>query len=177
LAKILNQQPVVKGIEINVSCPNVKKGGLQFGVDPNLTAEVVKLVRKATSLPLIVKLSPNVTDITVIAKAAEAAGADALSLINTLLGMAIDIKTGKPKLGAITGGLSGPAIKPIAVRMVWQTAKAVKIPVIGIGGIMTGEDALEFLLAGATAIQVGTANFVDTQAPLRIAEEIKAYYA
>jgi dihydroorotate dehydrogenase (NAD+) catalytic subunit len=176
LAKILNQQPVVKGIEINISCPNVKKGGIQFGVDPNLTSEVVKAVRKATSLPLIVKLSPNVTDITLIAKAAESAGADAVSLINTLLGMAIDITTGKPKLGAITGGLSGPAIKPIAVRMVWQTAKAVKIPVIGIGGIMTGEDALEFLLAGATAIQVGTANFVDTQAPIKIIEALAKHY-
>ncbi|NQT30552.1 MAG: dihydroorotate dehydrogenase, partial [Candidatus Saganbacteria bacterium] len=175
LAKILNKESTVKGIEINISCPNVTKGGMFFCFDPKATAELVKSVRKVTSLPIIVKLSPNVTDIALIAKEAEAAGADAISLINTLLGMAIDIETGKPKLGAITGGLSGPAIKPVAVRMVWQVAKVVKIPVIGIGGIMDGNDAIEFFLAGASAIQVGTANFVDTQAPIRIVNEIKEY--
>jgi dihydroorotate dehydrogenase (NAD+) catalytic subunit len=175
LAKILNKESGIKGIEINISCPNVKKGGITFGIDPDLTAEVVRSVRQSTSLPVIAKLTPNVTDIAAIAKAAEAAGADAVSLINTLLGTAIDIETRKPKLGATTGGLSGPAIKPIAVRMVWEVAQMVKIPVIGIGGIMTGEDAIEFFLAGASAVQVGTANFVDTQAPIRIVEEIKSY--
>jgi len=175
LAKLLNKQPVVKGLELNISCPNVKKGGMYFCFDPKATSELVKEVRKQTSLPLIVKLSPNVTDITQVAKAAEDAGADAVSLINTVLGMSIDIYSGKSRLGAVTGGLSGPAIKPIAVRMVWQTAKAVKIPIIGIGGIMTGNDAIEFFMAGAKAVQVGTANFVDTQAPIRIVAELKAY--
>lgn len=175
LAKILNKESVVKGIEINISCPNVKKGGMQFGIDPDSTAEVVRAVCQATSLPVMAKLSPNVTDVTIIAKAAEDAGADAISLINTILGMAIDIETQQSKLGTPTGGLSGPAIKPIAVRMVWQVANVVKIPIIGIGGIMTGEDAIEFFLAGASAVQVGTANFVDTQAPVRIVEEIKDY--
>ena len=175
LAKILNKQPEVKGIEINISCPNVHKGGMFFCFDPKATYELVKLVRKETSLPLIVKLSPNVTDIAAIAKQAEAAGADAISLINTLLGMAIDIKTKKPKLARMVGGLSGPAIKPVAIRMVYQVAQAVKIPIIGVGGIMTGADAVEFFLAGASAIQVGTANFVDTKAPVRITEEIKTY--
>lgn len=175
LAKILNKEPLIKGIEVNISCPNVKKGGMFFCFDPKATSELVKTVRKATSLPLIVKLSPNVTDITLIASQAESAGADAISLINTLLGMSIDIETRKSKLGTPTGGLSGPAIKPIAVRMVWQVAQAVKIPVIGIGGIMTGRDAIEFFLAGASAVQVGTANFVDTQAPIRIVEEIEEY--
>ena len=175
LAKMLNKQPAVKGIEINISCPNVSKGGMFFCFDPKATGELVKTVRKETSLPLIVKLSPNVTDIVVIAKQAEAAGADAVSLINTLLGMAIDVDTRKPKIGNITGGLSGPAIRPVAVRMVYQVAQMVKIPVIGIGGIMAGEDAIEFFLAGALAVQVGTANFIDTQAPIRIVEEIKEY--
>jgi dihydroorotate dehydrogenase (NAD+) catalytic subunit len=175
LAKTLNKEPLVKGIEINISCPNVSKGGMFFCFDPKATGELVKTVREETSLPLIVKLSPNVTDIAVIAKQAEDAGADAISLINTLLGMAIDVETRKSKLGNITGGLSGPAIKPVAIRMVWQVAQIVKIPIIGIGGIMTGEDAIEFFLAGASAIQVGTANFVDTQAPIRIVEEIQEY--
>ncbi|MBN2057264.1 MAG: dihydroorotate dehydrogenase [Candidatus Saganbacteria bacterium] len=177
LAKILNQQPLVKGLEVNISCPNVSRGGMFFCFDPKATFELVKMIRKATSLPLIVKLSPNVTDIALIAKQAEDAGADAVSLINTLQGMAIDIEMRKSKLGLATGGLSGPAIKPVAVRMVWQVFKTVKIPVIGIGGIMTGADAIEFFLAGASAVQVGTANFVDTQAPLRIVEEINAYLA
>ena len=175
LAKILSKESLVKGIEVNISCPNVEKGGMFFCFDPKATLELVKTVRKQTSLPLIVKLSPNVTDIALIARQAEQAGADAVSLINTVLGMAIDIETRKPKLGAKTGGLSGPAIKPIAIRMVWQVAQMVKIPIIGVGGIMTGEDAIEFFLAGASAVQVGTANFVDTQAPIRIVEEIKEY--
>lgn len=175
LAKILNKQPLVKGIEVNISCPNVSRGGMFFCFDPKATFELVKMIRKETSLPLIVKLSPNVTDIALIAKQAEDAGADAVSLINTLWGMAIDIETRRSKLGMPTGGLSGPAIKPVALRMVWQVAQTVKIPVIGIGGIMTGKDAIEFFLAGASAVQAGTANFVDTQAPLRIADEIKDY--
>ncbi|MBI5399363.1 dihydroorotate dehydrogenase [Candidatus Saganbacteria bacterium] len=177
LARILNKEPLVKGLEINISCPNVSHGGMFFCFDPKATFAVIEAIRKATSLPLIAKLSPNVTDIAMIAKEAEKAGADAISLINTLWGMAIDINTWKPKLGMPTGGLSGPAIKPVAIRQVWQVAKAVKIPVIGVGGIMTGDDAIEFFLAGATAVQVGTANFVDTQAPIRIVEEIKAYLA
>ena len=175
LAKILNKESLVKGLEINISCPNVSKGGMYFCFDPKATAELVKSVRKATSLPIIVKLSPNVTDIALIAQEAEKAGADAVSLINTIWAMAIDVNTRKSKLGMPTGGLSGPAIKPVAVRLVWQAAQAVKIPIIGIGGIMTGEDAIEFFLAGASAVQVGTANFVDTQAPIRIVEEIKDY--
>lgn len=177
LAKILNKQPQVKGIEINISCPNVSEGGMFFCFDPKATAALVKAVRKETSLPLIVKLSPNIADITLIAKEAENAGADAVSLINTLWGMAIDVETRRSKLGMPTGGLSGPAIKPVALRMVWQVSQAVKIPIIGVGGISTGEDAIEFFLAGASAIQVGTANFVDTQAPVRIVEEIKKYLA
>jgi dihydroorotate dehydrogenase (NAD+) catalytic subunit len=175
LAKTLNKQPLVKGLEINISCPNVSHGGMYFGFDPAATFAVIAAVRKATSLPIIAKLSPNVTDIAMIAKEAEKAGADGISLINTLWGMAIDIETWKSKLGMPTGGLSGPAIKPVAVRQVWQVAKAVKIPVIGLGGIMTGDDAIEFFLAGATAVQVGTANFVDTQAPIKIVDQIKAY--
>ncbi|MDI6731744.1 MAG: dihydroorotate dehydrogenase [Candidatus Margulisbacteria bacterium] len=175
LAKILSREPIVKGLELNISCPNVKKGGLQFGTDHDATSNLVKTVRKATNLPLIVKLSPNVTDITVIAKAAAKAGADAISLINTFLGMSIDAETKHFNLGAKTGGLSGPAIKPVAVRMVWQTAQVVKIPVIGVGGIMNGNDAIEFFLAGASAIEVGTANFIDPQAPLKIVKEIEEY--
>jgi len=175
LAKILSKETMVKGIEVNISCPNVNKGGMAFGVDPNLTAQVISAVRKAATQPVIAKLTPNVTDITVIAKAAEAAGADALSLINTLVGMVIDIETGKSRLGTLTGGLSGPAVKPIAVRMVYEVAHAVKVPVIGIGGIMSGSDAVEFFLAGAKAVQIGTANFIDTEAPVRIIREIEAY--
>jgi dihydroorotate dehydrogenase (NAD+) catalytic subunit len=173
LAKILSKEIMVKGIEVNISCPNVKKGGMAFGVDAGLTKDVISAVRKATRQPVIAKLTPNVTDITVIAKAAVEAGADALSLINTIVGMSIDIETGKSRLGTQTGGLSGPAIKPIAVRMVYEVAHTVKVPVIGIGGIMTGNDAVEFFLAGAKAVQVGTANFVDTEAPIRIIKEIE----
>lgn len=175
LAKILSKENLVKGIEVNISCPNVKKGGMAFGVDPNLTREVISAVRKATSQPIIAKLTPNVADITVIAKAAVEAGADAISAINTIVGMAIDIEIGSSRLGTMTGGLSGPAIKPIAVRMVYEIAHAVKVPVIGIGGIMTGADAVEFFLAGAKAVQVGTANFIDTEAPTRIIKEIEDY--
>ncbi|MDD4179574.1 MAG: dihydroorotate dehydrogenase [Candidatus Margulisbacteria bacterium] len=175
LAKRLSKETMVKGIEVNISCPNVKKGGMLYGCDASLTKEVIAAVRKATTQPIIAKLTPNVTDITVTAKAAVEAGADALSLINTIVGMSIDIETGKSRLGSLTGGLSGPAIKPIAVRMVYEVAHAVKVPVIGIGGIMTGNDAVEFFLAGAKAVQVGTANFVDTEAAIKIIKEIEDY--
>ena len=142
-----------------VNYPNVKKGGIVFGINPKESAKVIRAVKKATRFPVVTKLSPNVTDIKVMAKAAEDAGSDAISLINTITGMAIDVETRKPKLANITGGLSGPAIRPIAVRMVWEAAKVVKIPIIGIGGIMTASDALEFIIAGAAAVQIGTANF------------------
>jgi dihydroorotate dehydrogenase (NAD+) catalytic subunit len=175
LAKRLDKEPTVKGIELNISCPNVKHGGMLFGVDPKLTAEVVIAVKKATALPVIAKLTPNVTDIALIAKAAQDAGADAVSLINTVLGMAINVENWKSKIAAGPAGLSGPAIKPIAVRMVYQVAKAVNIPVIGIGGIMTPEDAIEFFLAGASAVQIGTANFVDPEVCAKIINGIKSY--
>jgi dihydroorotate dehydrogenase (NAD+) catalytic subunit len=165
----------IAALEANISCPNVQHGGMLFSCDPRLTYEVVAHVRKATTLPVIVKLSPNVTDITAIARAAEDAGADAVSLINTLLGMAIDLETRRPRLPLGLGGLSGPAIKPVALRMVWQVAQAIRLPVIGIGGITTGEDALEFLVAGATACQVGTASFVDPCSCRRIIEEMRRY--
>ncbi|QWV91749.1 dihydroorotate dehydrogenase [Geomonas oryzisoli] len=165
----------VAGIEVNISCPNVKQGGIVFGTDPGAAREVVSLVKRNTSKPLIVKLSPNVTDVVLMAKACADAGADALSLINTLTGMAIDLERRRPVLANVTGGLSGPAIKPVALRMVWQVAKAVKLPLIGIGGIMNGRDALEFMLAGATAIQVGTASFLDPSAAQRIAQEMEQY--
>jgi dihydroorotate dehydrogenase (NAD+) catalytic subunit len=166
---------LVDGLEINISCPNVAKGGLQFGQDPSLTYEVVNKVRHSTKLPLITKLSPNVTDIKIIAKSAEAAGTNAISLINTILGMAIDINTRKPVLGNITGGLSGPAIKPIALRMVFEVAKVVKLPIIGQGGIMNAADALEFIIAGATAVAIGTASFVDPKVSLKIIDGIENY--
>ena len=177
VSRALSNQPKVKGLELNISCPNVKKGGMSFGIDPKATKDLIESVRLATKLPLIAKLSPNVTDITEIAKAAVSAGADALSLINTVMGMAIDIKTKKPKLATFTGGLSGPAIRPIAIRMVWQVAQVVDVPIIGIGGIMTAEDAYEFILAGAKAVQVGTANFVDVEASIKIIEGLKALTA
>ncbi|HSM73562.1 MAG TPA: dihydroorotate dehydrogenase [Desulfobacterales bacterium] len=175
LAAQLDDLPEVAGIEVNISCPNVKAGGVAFGVQPDMAARVVAAVRAETAKPVVVKLSPNVTDVTEIARSAEGAGADALSLINTITGMAIDIHTRRPKLANITGGLSGPAIRPVAVRMVWQVARAVQIPVIGIGGIMTAEDALEFLIAGAAAVQVGTANFVNPRATMEILAGIVAY--
>lgn len=175
VAKRLDSVEGVHALEINVSCPNVKKGGLSFGADPKNAARVTRIVREVTSLPVIVKLTPNVTDITAIAQAVEKAGADAVSLINTLTGMSVDIKTRKPHLKNITGGLSGPAIKPVALRMVWQVAQKVSIPVIGIGGIMTAEDALEFMIVGAKAVQIGTANFVNPRATLDVIEGIKDY--
>lgn len=165
----------VAGVEVNISCPNVKQGGIVFGTDPAAASQVVELVRRSTSKPLIVKLSPNVTDIVSMAKACVDAGAEALSLINTLTGMAIDLQSRRPVLANITGGLSGPAIKPVALRMVWQVAKAVKVPIIGIGGIMNATDALEFILAGATAIQIGTANFLSPAASQEIARGMEAW--
>ena len=165
----------VSGFELNISCPNVKEGGIAFGTDARMAASITAAVRAATKKLLIVKLSPNVTDITHIARAVEAAGADALSLINTLLGMAIDIKTRRPILANIMGGLSGPAIKPIAVRMVWQTYQAVSIPIIGIGGILTAADALEFLMAGATAVGIGTGLYVDPHTPLHILAGLREF--
>ena len=165
----------VAALEVNISCPNVKMGGMAFGADPRAAALVTETVRKNTTLPMIVKLSPNAGDIVGVAKSVEAAGATALSLINTLLGMAIDIRAKKPVLANIMGGLSGPAIKPVALRMVWQVSQAVGIPVMGLGGICVWQDAVEFLLAGASAVQVGTANFVDPQAPLSILRGLEAY--
>lgn len=165
----------VAAVEINISCPNVKQGGMAFGTTCEGAAAVTRAVRKTFSRTVIVKLSPNVTDITEIARAAESEGADAVSLINTLMGMAIDVEKRRPCLSTVTGGLSGPAVRPVAVRMVWQTAKAVKIPVVGLGGIMNGRDALEFILAGATAIEVGTANFIDPAVTVKIVDEINDY--
>ncbi len=173
LAERLEDVKGIAGLEINISCPNVEFGGMYFGIDPILTHQVVKSVRERTRLPLIVKLSPNVTDITKIACAAESAGADALSLINTLLGMAVDIKTCRPMLANVTGGLSGPAIKPVAIRMVWQTYKAVNIPIVGMGGITTAQDAAEFIIAGATAVAVGTAHFVNPRASLDVIDGLR----
>lgn len=165
----------VDGIELNISCPNVKEGGVAFGTRCESVYDITRRVREYCEVPLIVKLSPNVTDISEIASAAEEAGADALSLINTLLGMAIDIKTRRPVLANVVGGLSGPAVKPVAVRMVWQVSRAVSIPVIGMGGISSWEDAVEFILAGAAAVAVGTANFINPCAPLEILEGIRDY--
>jgi dihydroorotate dehydrogenase (NAD+) catalytic subunit len=162
----------VPAIELNISCPNVKQGGMAFGVTCEGAASVVKAVRKRYHKTLIVKLSPNVTNIAEIARAVEAEGADSVSLINTLMGMAIDIEKRRPKLSIGTGGLSGPAVKPVALRMVWQVAKAVKIPVIGLGGIMTATDAIEFLMAGATAIEIGTANFIDPAVTIKVRDGI-----
>lgn len=167
--------PGVAGIEVNISCPNVKKGGVAFGTDPTMAAAVTSAVKEKADVPVMVKLSPNVSDITVVAKAVEEAGADSLSLINTLIGMAIDIKTKRPALANVIGGLSGPAIKPVALRMVYQVAKTVAIPIIGIGGIASAEDAIEFILAGATAVQVGTANFVNPRASEEVVEGLEAY--
>ena len=175
LAARVDGEKDIAGIEVNISCPNVKAGGVAFGVDKCAAADVISMVRKHTSKPLMVKLSPNVTDIVEIARSVEDAGADSVSLINTITGMAIDIRTRRPVLGNITGGLSGPAIKPVALRMVWQVANAVKIPVIGIGGIVTAEDAIEFLMAGASAVQVGTANFINPRATLDIIEGIESF--
>lgn len=171
----LDSAPGVAGIEVNISCPNVKAGGMVFGTNVKAASELLSAVRKATKLPLIAKLSPNVTDITEFARAAQDAGCDGISLINTLLGMAIDVRCRKPRLANWTGGLSGPAIRPVAVRMVWQTARAVSLPIIGMGGILTAEDALEFLLAGATAIAVGTANFINPEATIDVIRGLERF--
>ena len=165
----------IPAIELNISCPNVKQGGMGFGLCAASAAEVVRAVRRVYPRTLIVKLSPNVTDITEIARAVEAEGADAVSLINTLLGMAVDAERRRPILSTVTGGLSGPCVKPVALRMVWQTAKAVRIPVIGLGGIASWRDAVEFMLAGATAVQIGTSNFVDPTVSLKVIDGIAAY--
>jgi len=175
VARIAGEAPGVAGLEINISCPNVREGGMAFGSDPRLTQQVVAAVRRVTRRPVIPKLSPNVTDIAQIARVCEDAGADAISCINTVLGLAIDVETRRPRLAFGTGGLSGPAIRPIAVRMTWQVAQAVGIPVIGIGGISCGSDALEFLIAGARAVQIGTANFVDLGVYRRILEELEGF--
>ena len=174
-AAMINELEHIPGIELNISCPNVKEGGMAFGTSCASAEEVVREVRKVYKKHLMVKLSPNVTDITAIAKAVEGQGADSVSLINTLLGMAIDAETRKPLLSTVTGGLSGPCVKPVALRMVWQVAQAVNIPVVGLGGIMNAKDAIEFILAGATAIQIGTANFIDPQVSVKVVKGIKEY--
>ena len=175
VAKLLSSAKGVRALEVNISCPNVKNGGLSFGCDPKIAARVTRTVKDETGLPVIVKLTPNVTDIAIIAQAVEKDGADAISLINTLTGMSVDLKTRRPHLKNITGGLSGPAIKPVALRMVWQVVQRVSVPVIGIGGIMTAEDALEFLIVGAKAVQIGTANFINPYATTEIIEGIENY--
>ncbi|MBP6915703.1 MAG: dihydroorotate dehydrogenase [Syntrophaceae bacterium] len=175
VAQKLTSAKGVHALEVNISCPNVRKGGLSFGADPKSAAAVTRKVKEVTGLPVIVKLTPNVTDITAIAAAVEKAGADAISLINTLTGMSVDIFTRRPHLKNVTGGLSGPAIKPVALRMVWQVLQKISIPVIGIGGIMNAEDALEFLILGAKAVQIGTANFINPQATIEIIAGIERY--
>ena len=172
---LLEEQEGIAAYEINVSCPNVKEGGLNFGTDCSMTGKITASLRKLTHKALIIKLTPNVTHISEFARAVEAEGADAVSVINTLIGMAIDIKTRKPKLSTVTGGLSGPAIKPVALAKVYEVAKSVKIPIFGIGGIASAEDAIEFLLAGATAVQVGTMNFVDPAISVKIADGLAIY--
>jgi len=175
LAGRFDSIPGISGLEMNISCPNIKKGGIVFGTDPQMAYRLVQAVRKATQIPLIVKLSPNVTDIALMAKSVEEGGADAVSLVNTFRAMAVNIHTRKPELGNIIGGLSGPAIKPIALRMVWEVSQAVKIPVIGMGGIMKAEDAIEFILVGASAIQIGTANLVNPKTGIEVIQGIKRY--
>jgi dihydroorotate dehydrogenase (NAD+) catalytic subunit len=175
VARRLEEVSAVSGLEINISCPNIKKGGMSFGTSPHQTFKVVDEVRKVFPRTLMVKLSPNVTDITTIALSAEEAGADALSLINTLTGMAVDLETKTPALANITGGLSGPAIKPVALRMVWQVCQAVKIPVVGVGGICTAQDALEFMMVGASAVQIGTAHFVNPKVSLEVVSGVEKY--
>jgi dihydroorotate dehydrogenase (NAD+) catalytic subunit len=175
VVRALEQDGQADAYEINISCPNVDAGGMTFGTDPEVAAQVVSACREVATKPMIVKLSPNVTDITEIAKAVEAAGADAISLINTLLGMAVDARTRKPLLARVVGGLSGPAVKPVALRMVWQCHNAVQVPLLGMGGIATGTDAIEFMLAGATAVAVGTANFTNPHATADVLDGIVAY--
>ncbi|MDT8317303.1 MAG: dihydroorotate dehydrogenase [bacterium] len=175
LSRKLDEAEGVHALEVNISCPNVKAGGIVFGTDPTVASKLVSDIKGCTSLPLIVKLSPNVTDIGLMARAVEDAGADAISLINTLTGMSIDIRTRRPRLANVTGGLSGPAIRPVAVRMAWEASKAVNIPIIGIGGIMSAEDAMEFVLAGASAVQIGTASFINPTAAIDVVEGIERY--
>jgi len=175
LARRFDGVPRISGLEMNISCPNIKRCGIVFGTDPRMAYRLVRAVRKATKLTFIVKLSPNVTDIARMAKSAEEGGADAVSLVNTFRAMAINIRTRKPELGNVIGGLSGPAIKPIALRMVWEAGQAVRIPVIGMGGIMNAEDAIEFILAGASAIQIGTANLVNPRTGIEVIRGIKKY--
>jgi len=175
LARRLDEIPGISGLEMNISCPNVKRGGIVFGTDPRMAYRLVRAVRRATALTLIVKLSPNVTDIASMAKSAEDAGADAVSLVNTFRAMAVNIHTKKPELGNVVGGLSGPAIKPIALRMVWEVNRAVDVPIIGMGGIMNAADAIEFILVGASAIQIGTANLVNPKTAPEIVQGIKKY--
>lgn len=175
LAAAVDTLPEIAGVEVNISCPNIKKGGINMGTDPVAAAEVVTAVRRNTSKHVMVKLTPNVTDIKPIAKACEDAGADSISLINTLVGMAVDVKTRRPKIANVIGGLSGPAIKPVAVRLTWEVAKTVKIPVIGMGGITCLEDALEFLIVGASAVQVGTANFFNPRVTMEILDGLEQY--
>lgn len=171
----INELDNIPAIELNISCPNVKKGGMGFGTSAEMAAQVVSEVRKVYSKTLIVKLTPNVTNVVEIAQAVEGAGADSVSLINTMLGMAVDVERRKPVLSTITGGLSGAAVKPVAVRMVWQVSKAVKIPVVGLGGISSAYDALEFLMAGATAVEIGTANFIDPTVTIKVIDGIQEY--
>jgi dihydroorotate dehydrogenase (NAD+) catalytic subunit len=175
VARVLSDAPGVAALELNISCPNIKEGGIQFGCSLTGTYDVVSAVRKVTSLPVIPKLTPNVTDVASFARASEEAGADAVSLVNTFLAMAIDVETRKPKLSNVLGGLSGPAIRPIAVRMVWECFQSVKLPIIGMGGIASATDAIEFMLAGATAVQVGTANFVDPFIWSTLIDGVSAY--
>ncbi len=175
LARRFDSVPGISGLEMNISCPNIKKGGIVFGTDPQMAYRLVHAVRKATTLTLIVKLSPNVTDIALMAKSVEEGGADAVSLVNTFRAMAVNIHSKKPELGNIIGGLSGPAIKPIALRMVWEVSQAVKIPIIGMGGIMNAEDAIEFILVGASAIQIGTANLINPKTGIEVIQGIKKY--
>ncbi len=175
LSQRIDRLAAIPAIELNISCPNVRKGGMIFGTNPDSAREVISAVRSVYQKTLIVKLSPNVTDITLFARIAEEEGAEAISLVNTFLGMAVDARTMRPKLSTVTGGLSGPAIKPLALRMVWQAAKAVKIPVIGVGGIMNAEDALEFIMAGATAIQVGTATFLDPDTGVKVVRGVEKF--
>ena len=176
VVEMVSETEGVHGLEINISCPNVKKGGIVFGTDPDMAYEITKEVKSVTDLPVLVKLTPNVTDICVIAESVQAAGADAISLINTLTGMSVDIEQRIPHLANITGGLSGPAIKPIALRMVWQVAKKVTVPVIGVGGITSARDAMEFLMVGARAVQVGTAHFINPHAAVDIVDGMEKYF-
>ncbi|HSG29691.1 MAG TPA: dihydroorotate dehydrogenase [Candidatus Krumholzibacterium sp.] len=172
---LLEEQEGIHGYEINISCPNVREGGLSFGTNPKMTAEITAKLRKLTKRPIVIKLTPNVTHVSEFARVVEGEGADGVSLINTVIGMAIDVRKRKPKLSTVTGGLSGPAIKPVALAKVYEVAQVVRIPVVGIGGIMNTEDAVEFLLAGATAVQVGTANFIDPAASVKIAGGLNEY--